>query len=122
MRLSVVLLPLICAGCTTVNSGIYGQYDGPGGATLRLADKHYEFCNGRCSGGLLEVRPSGKRTGRVTFYGVPVAAYFRGAQGGPNASLRTWGEGVETRYRVTPSGGVSIEIDARHGAYFKRRG
>jgi hypothetical protein len=121
IRVSVVLLSLACAASSTVRSGIDGQYDGPGGVTLKLARTRYEFCNKGCSSGLIEVRPSGMSTGRVTFYGVPVTAYFRSAQrGASSAGLRTWGEGVETGYRLGRLG-VSIDIDREHGLLFKRR-
>lgn len=89
---------------------------------MTLVQTRYQFCNKGCTSGLMEVRPLGKGVGRVTFYGVPVTAYFRSTQrGAGRTSLRTWSDGVETGYRVEPSGGVSIDIDPSRGAYFKRR-
>jgi hypothetical protein len=70
----------------------------------------------------MEVRPSGKRSGRVTFYGVPVSAYFRNSQDGPSSSLRSWADGLETSYGFGLMGGARIDIDADRGLYFKRTG
>jgi hypothetical protein len=112
---------LTCAACSSVTSTIDGQYSGPNGATLKLDGKRYEFCQTACSGGAMEVRHSGQRSGRVTFYGVPVAGYFRNAQG-PSTTVRTWGDGVETGYRLGALGGAYIDIDPGRGLYFERTG
>jgi len=120
LRISIFALALACTACSTGNGSIDGLYSGPGGATLKLAGNRYEFCNRGCTGGQMEVRPAGKRSGRVTFYGIPVGAFFRNAQQGPAKNLRTWADGVETAYQFGPFGGAYIEINPDRGVYFKR--
>jgi hypothetical protein len=118
---TAIVLALACAACSTGSGRIDGRYVGPGGATLKLAGDTYQFCNKACTSGRMEVRPAGKRSGRVTFYGGPVSAFFRNAQQGPAKDLRTWGDGVETGYEFGPFGGAYIDIDPGRHIYFKRR-
>ena len=122
LRPLVLGLALSLAACTSAGGRIDGRYVGPGGATLKVAGNRYEFCGQACTSGRMEIRPLDKRSGRVTFYGVPVGAYFRNSQQGPSAALRTWGEGVETGYRFGMMGGAYIDIDPDRSIYFKRRG
>ena len=111
-----------CVACSTTNASINGDYSGPNGATLKLAGDRYEFCAKVCTGGQMEVRPTGKRSGRVTFYGIPVGAFFRSAQQGPANGLRTWADGVETGYEFGVFGKAYIDINPDRGIYFKRNG
>lgn len=121
LRYSIFALALVCTACSTGGRTIDGLYSAPGGATLKLTAGRYEFCDKACTSGRVEVRPSDKRTGRVTFYGVPVGTYFRNAQQGSDTGLRTWADGVETGYEFGRLGGAYIDIDASHGVYFKRQ-
>jgi hypothetical protein len=121
LRYSIIAVALGCTACSTGSTNIDGLYAGPSGATIKLADGHYEFCEKACTSGRVEIRPTGQRAGRVTFYGIPVGAYFRNAQQGPATSLRTWADGVETGYEFGTLGDAYIDIDASHGVYFKRQ-
>lgn len=121
-RFSVLALALTCTACAAGTGSIDGLYSGPNGATLQLAGDRYEFCNKGCTDGRVEVRPSGKRSGRVTFFGIPVGAFFRNAQQGPAPNLRTWADGAETSYGFGMLGDAYIDIDPNRGLYFKRTG
>ena len=120
LRFSILAIALSCTACSTVNGSVDGQYSGPNGATLKLAGDRYEFCATTCTNGQMEVRPSDKRSGRVTFYGVPVGAFFRNAQQGPANNLRTWADGVETGYEFGMFGRAYIDINPSRGLYFKQ--
>lgn len=120
LRLLVAAAAATCAACSHQNGNIQGLYTEPGGATLRLAADRYEFCTKTCTSGALQARPLDDRSGRVSFFGVPVSAFFRERQA-RDGQVLTWGEGVETNYTLGPFGGASIEIDAARGLYFKRR-
>lgn len=120
VRCLIAAAAATCAACSHQNGSVQGLYYEPGGATLRLAADRYEFCEKICTSGTFQVRSVDEGSGRVSFNGVPVSAFFRERQA-RDGQVRTWGEGVETNYTFGRLGGANIEIDAARGLYFKRR-